>query len=120
MNKSKFWRRFTGPVILVAIMWIVLLLFGDKAHAYGIVPRDLASIRGVIFAPFIHGDINHLLANTLPILIFSIILSFFYKKIWLLVWLLVSVTGGLLVWLMARSNTNHIGASITIFRNNFV
>ncbi len=113
-------KKATIPAILVVIMWVVWLIWKEKAITYGIHPRDVSSLKGIIFSPFIHGNLNHILSNTLPILILSIVLAIFYNRIWLSVWFLVSVTGGALVWLFARASTQgfptyHVGASITIF-----
>lgn len=101
-------------------MWIIWLVFGQSAIVFGIHPRDISSLKGILFAPFIHGSTTHILSNTLPILILSSVLAVFYNRIWIPVWFLISITAGLLVWLFARASaggiaTYHVGASITIF-----
>jgi len=113
-------KKLTIPAVLVVIMWLVWLFFGQRAITFGIHPRDISSLKGVFFSPFIHANLGHISSNTLPILILSSVLALFYNRIWLPVWFLVSITGGILVWILARAATNgiptyHVGASLTIF-----
>lgn len=113
-------KKLTIPVIIVLIMWAIWLIFGNAAITFGIHPRDISSLKGIFFAPFIHASTEHIMSNTLPILILSSVIAFFYNKIWLLVWILISISGGLLVWIFARASTGgvqtyHVGASLTIF-----
>ncbi len=112
--------RLTITLILIGIIWLVWLVFGDKAIEYGIHPRDVDSLRGIFFCTFIHSNFNHLVSNTLPLFLLTWMLGIFFRKIWILVWILVTITGGALVWLLARANytgiaTYHVGASLTIF-----
>ncbi len=58
-----------GFVALIWILEIVDLLFlGGGLDAYGILPRHLIGLRGILFAPFLHGSLPHLIANTIPFL----------------------------------------------------
>lgn len=113
-------KRITIPVLLVAVMWIIWIVFGTGAISYGIHPRDVSSIKGIFFASFIHGNTQHIMSNTLPILVLSIVIAVFYNRLWLIIWTLITLTGGILVWLFARATANgvptyHVGASLTIF-----
>ncbi|MBN2662099.1 MAG: hypothetical protein JXR68_00495 [Bacteroidales bacterium] len=74
-------KKITIPVLIVLIMWAIWLIFGQAAITFGIHPRDFSSIRGILFAPFIHANSAHIMSNTLPILILSGVLSVFYNKI---------------------------------------
>ena len=101
-------------------MWIIFLVLEQKAIVYGIHPRDVSSLKGIFFAPFIHASRQHILSNTLPILILSWILAIFYERFWLFAWFLMSISAGALLWIIGRASTldlptYHVGASITIF-----
>jgi membrane associated rhomboid family serine protease len=54
----------------VALIWILelvdLVVFRGALNAYGIFPRQLVGLRGILFAPFLHGNWAHLIANTFP------------------------------------------------------
>ncbi|MBN2892963.1 MAG: rhomboid family intramembrane serine protease [Bacteroidales bacterium] len=120
--------RLTISLILIGVIWAIWLLFGDSAIVYGIHPRDISSIRGIFFSTFIHANFNHIVSNTLPLFLLTWMLGVFYKRIWIVVWILITISGGALVWLFARANTvvitesiqnsiptYHVGASLTIF-----
>ena len=53
----------------VALMWIVFfatVATGGTLLSYGIIPRNVTGLRGILFAPFLHGSFAHLLANSIP------------------------------------------------------
>jgi len=54
----------------VAIFWILEILdqfvFHHTLDGYGIRPHSLIGLRGILFAPFLHGGFGHLIANTVP------------------------------------------------------
>ena len=72
-------------------------------------------MRGILFAPFIHGDFPHLIANTVPFLTLGWLVmlqrtsDFFTVTAWTM------LVGGMGVWLFGAPRSVHIGASILIF-----
>jgi len=69
---------------------------------------------GVIFSPFIHDDITHLFNNSLPLLILSIALFYFYSEVALRVFSWTYLLTGILVWFGGREAW-HIGASGLVY-----
>ena len=63
---------------------------------------------------FLHVNLRHLISNTVPLFVLTLLLSLFYRKIFFDVILVIIGCGGLLVWLLART-ANHIGASMLIY-----
>ena len=57
---------------LVAAMWVLeivdIVVFGQGLNLYGIIPRNIIGLRGILFAPLLHGGLLHLIANTIPFL----------------------------------------------------
>ena len=49
---------------------------------FGIVPRTFHGLIGIFTAPLIHGDILHLISNTIPLLFLGSVLFFFYDPDW--------------------------------------
>jgi membrane associated rhomboid family serine protease len=110
----------------VAVWWsggILLLLWGVKAVEQaagidlaflGIYPHRFSGLLGILTGPLVHGNVFHLLSNSIPlgILIFSLI--FFYQPIALRVMALVYLITGLWVWIIARE-AYHIGASGVVY-----
>lgn len=90
------------------------LLFGGELNRHGIIPRHLASLPGIIWAPFLHVSLRHLVANTLPLLILGGILCVRSRsEFWIVATAGIAICGGL-TWIFAR-NACHIGASGLIF-----
>lgn len=105
------------PVFLVLIIWSVLsfeVRFNVNFNEYGIYPLTLKGLRGVFLSPFIHSGIEHLYHNTLPLLVLTMALFYFYRHIAWKVILWGIVVSGLLTWCIGRPSY-HIGASGLIY-----
>ena len=111
-------KRLTPVVTLVALCWLVFvvnnLAWGGHLNQYGIIPRCLRSLPGIIWAPFLHASFHHLVANTLPLLVLGSIICLQSSSEFVLVTLAGSLLTGGLTWIFAR-NASHIGASGLIF-----
>jgi membrane associated rhomboid family serine protease len=116
-EKRKFLRAFILPFFFVSLLWIVKgieVYFDWNFTSWGIKPRDFTGLRGVLFSPFIHGDLNHLFNNSVPLLILGWALFYFYKKIALRVVFWSYLLAGLYTWISARTSY-HIGASGLVY-----
>ncbi len=109
-------KKILIPFILVAIIWIVFALqsIGFNLGQFGIYPRHTSGLVGIVASPFLHGSLAHIVSNTLPLLVLSVLLFLFYPKLAIRVIIFSMLIGGILVWLFARS-AFHIGASGLIF-----
>ena len=106
------------PILFTCLMWTLFIIhfFTNVNFSYlGIHPRDSHTIIGIFTAPLIHGNWEHLISNTLPILILGSILLYMNKKIGILIFICNYLITGLLVWCFARGNSYHIGASGIIY-----
>ena len=111
-------KRFAPILLLTVVCWLVFLvnnlIWKGHLDQYGITPRQVSSLPGIIYAPFLHASYEHLAANTLPFLILGAIICGRSRGEFVVVTALgILVTGGL-TWLFARSAC-HIGASGLIF-----
>jgi membrane associated rhomboid family serine protease len=111
-------RGLVLVVALVAVMWVVEAIdqvADGRLDAYGIVPREVDGLDGVAFAPFLHAGWDHLIGNTIPFLVlgFAIAIGGIARVATVIV--VVALVGGLGTWLVAPSNTVHIGASGIVF-----
>ncbi|MGO8674911.1 MAG: rhomboid family intramembrane serine protease [Limisphaerales bacterium] len=111
-------RRFTPILTLVALCWLVFvvnnLLWNGRFNQYGITPRHLGSLPGILWAPLLHGSFRHLAANTVPLLILGGIICARSKAEFAAVAIAGTLLSGGLTWLLAR-NACHIGASGLVF-----
>ena len=98
-------------MFFVAIIWVleILNLALDRSLShYGLVPREIDRLYGIVTMPFLHGNLPHLIANTLPLAILGFLVCATKKA--LPVTLTIMLLTGILVWVAARDG-NHIGAS---------
>lgn len=103
---------------MVAIFWIVeivdLTLFQENLDQFGIIPHTLIGLRGLLFAPFLHGGLGHLIANTVPFLVLGWLVMWQRTSDFFIVTPIVMLIGGLGTWLFG-GNAVHIGASGLIY-----
>ncbi len=90
-------------------------MFQGGLDFYGIIPREAIGLRGILFAPFIHGDFEHLIANTLPFLTLGWLVMLQRTSDFFIVTAWTMLVGGTGVWLFGAPRSVHIGASILIF-----
>ncbi|MBR5214800.1 MAG: rhomboid family intramembrane serine protease [Bacteroidales bacterium] len=109
------------PTILAAIMWVVKIievLFHLDFSFLGVKPVSPEGIPGIFLFHFIHGDWEHLFANTIPILVLGSALYYFYRPIANRILLILIFSVGLLTWCGARGGI-HIGASGLVYGLTF-
>jgi membrane associated rhomboid family serine protease len=110
-------RVIVYPLSFVLLIWLVYwfeLRFGFRFNDMGIYPRTFSGLRGILFSPFIHGSLVHLYHNTMPLLILSAGLFYFYRAIAWRVLAMGLLFSGFLTWLIG-SPAFHIGASGLIY-----
>ena len=113
--------RYDGFIVvfaLVLIMWVseaVDAVAGHRLDGYGIEPRDPDGLSGIIAGPFLHGGFGHLISNTVPFLAMGFVIAFKGATRVAAVTTIVALVSGLGTWLVAPSNTVHIGASGVVF-----
>ncbi len=116
-NPPSFKQTVRIPFAFVAFMWLVFLiefLLSLDFAKYGINPRTIEGLKGILTAPFIHGDWGHLMNNSLPMLLLGLGIYYFYRKVALRIYLLSILITGLWVWAFARPSF-HIGASGVVY-----
>ncbi|MBS1634650.1 MAG: rhomboid family intramembrane serine protease [Bacteroidetes bacterium] len=90
-----------------------------QVSEWGISPRTVKGLKGILFSPLIHGNLDHILSNSLPVLILGSLIFYFYKPIaWAsIIWMW--LISGLWLWVGGRNNEDgtmyHIGASSLIY-----
>ena len=103
---------------LVALMWIVEVVdvaLDHRLDRYGIEPRDVDGLDGVVAAPFLHVGFGHLLANTIPFVTMGVVIALEGARRLVLVTVIVGLISGFGTWLVASPGTIHVGASGIVF-----
>lgn len=104
---------------LGAIMWLLeivdTVVLSGALDRYGIAPRSLDGLLGILAAPFLHGGFGHLISNTAPLVIFSALIMLKSKREWLWASALSVLGAGVGTWLFGAAGSVHIGASGLVF-----
>ncbi len=101
----------------VAVLWAVHLLSwgaGLDLQRFGIAPRRLDGLPGILFAPLLHGNFSHLISNSVPMVVLGAGLLYLYPNSAPKVLAAVYLGTGIVVWLVARPAV-HIGASGLVY-----
>jgi membrane associated rhomboid family serine protease len=116
---KEFFKKSYKALLLCSIIIIVELFesITSKELGYygGIYPRHIDGVIGIISAPLLHSDWGHVFSNIVPLFFLLTMLEYFYKRVSIPtvvgIWLLT----GLLVWIFAKDNAFHIGASGVVY-----
>ncbi|HEV3239390.1 MAG TPA: rhomboid family intramembrane serine protease [Casimicrobiaceae bacterium] len=101
----------------VALLWAIALLnwaLDLGPEDFGVRPRELVGLAGILFAPLVHAGIGHLIANSPPLLVLGTAMLYLYPNAALRVLPAVYLGPGIAVWLFARGGV-HVGASGLIY-----
>jgi membrane associated rhomboid family serine protease len=103
---------------LLAVLWTVFavdaLVFQHKLLNFGIVPRDVYGLPGIAFAPLLHGNLGHILNNSVGLVLLGYLILRRRLRDFVVVSALGVVVGGLGTWVIGRSAV-HVGYSGVIF-----
>lgn len=103
--------------IFVGIVWgvfILDLILPGSFNEFGLEPRRAGGLIGVVTMPFLHGNWEHLLGNTVPLIVLLCLLAGSRANTYTTVPQIIFL-GGLLLWLLGRSQTEHVGASGLVY-----
>jgi membrane associated rhomboid family serine protease len=115
--------RQQGLVLVAAmagVMWVLEVIdqvfSGANLDQYGIRPHNAPDgLIGIVTAPFLHAGFGHLIGNTVPFVVLGATIALSGLARVAATTAIVAVVGGLGVWLIAPSGTDHIGASGIVF-----
>lgn len=117
-HMGAFFRRAAALLAFVALLWVVHVVNWITGYglnpAFGLIPRHLSGLDGIIAMPLLHGSFAHLMANTPPLLVMGGLLVATTTRALLTVNAVVIGLGGGIVW-MFGSSAIHIGASGLVF-----
>ncbi len=97
-------------VALLWVIWAVGAALHLHLYRYGVYPRAVNGLLGILTAPLIHGSWSHMFANTLPLFVLGTAVIYGYPRSAAIVIPAVYLGSGLGVWLFGRASY-HIGAS---------
>ena len=101
------------PALLVLLIWVVFawsLAVPDGFFWLGIYPRTVSGLVGIALGPLIHANLQHAVANSVPLLVLGTFLFYFYPNQALRVLAIVWLCAGIGTWIIGRPSY-HVGAS---------
>jgi len=121
VERRKFLGSLIVPLLIVAVMWLVKIIevsLGVDLSHYGITPHSAKGLIGILTLPFLHGSWEHLLSNTVPILVLGTALYYCYPSLANRVLLITYLASGLITWCIGDPDSVHIGASALVYGLN--
>ena len=120
MNDQSVKLRVSLLTGLIAVLWFVraidtFLPRGFSAAGHGVVPRTWDGFWAIPVAPLIHGSWQHLVSNTIPLIVLGALVLFRGAIEFVFVLLITTLVSGLGTWLFGAGNAQHIGASGVVF-----
>lgn len=104
-----------GSITAVWAGFAAQVVTNNAVLAWGIHPRTKQGLWGILAAPFLHGSTEHLIANTVPLIILGWLVMLRDSKHFLPVTLLAMLGSGLCAWTLGAPGSVHIGASGVVF-----
>lgn len=105
------------PLAFLILIWAIKIFewgLGLNFTQLGVFPLHVKGLLGIITSPLIHGDFQHLMANSVPFLVLSWGIFYFYRPLSYRIFILCYLTTNILVWVGARE-AYHIGASGLVY-----
>ncbi|MEE4217336.1 MAG: rhomboid family intramembrane serine protease [Xanthomonadales bacterium] len=115
--RSSFRLALRLSLVFVGILWTIFIfdqVFGLRLGRFGLRPGSIPGLLGIVTAPLLHANFQHILSNTLPMFIAMTATLYLYPNSALRVIPAVWLGSGILAWFFARPNL-HIGASGLIY-----
>lgn len=110
--------KLTVPFLLtlcILLGYELVLYSGIDNSWFGIHPMDVSRIYGIITVPLVHGNASHLFNNLMAFIGLTVLLYLVYYRIANIVMLILWVFTGVLMFLFARPEYYHIGASGVVY-----
>src|SRR5688572_8195991 len=116
MARHTIREELYGELAFIGFIWCVFIvghILPFQLEPYGVTPRTFRGLVGIPMAPFLHANLEHLVSNTIPLVVLLLLLAGSRGRSWAVVTSIVLLSGALL-WLFGRPAI-HIGASSLIY-----
>ena len=120
MDKEEKKKLIDGVYLAVPFILIILIIklveisFDLSFASYGLYPRRLSGLPGIILTPLLHKDLMHLFNNAVPLFVSIVGIFYFYRKVSYQIFIIIYLVTQFLIWIFAR-DSYHIGASGLVY-----
>jgi membrane associated rhomboid family serine protease len=115
--RSSFILALKISLVFIGVLWAIFMIdavFGLRLGRFGLRPGSIPGLIGVITAPLLHGSFQHILSNTLPLLLSLTATLYLYPSSSVRVIPLIWLGSGAIAWVIGRPSL-HFGASGLIY-----
>lgn len=105
-------------LVCAGLLWTVFIIdaaFGLRLARFGLRPGSVFGLTGLVTAPMLHGNFQHILSNTLPLLISMTATLYLYPRCAVRVIPLIWLGSGAITWFIGYQPSLHVGASGLIY-----
>ena len=116
-EKTKFINAIKTTAVFIILLWVIHLLqisLQFRPGYFGLYPRRIFGLRGILLSPLMHSNFEHLISNTVPMAVLMTMLFYFYNRVATRAFIMIYLLTGITVWLFARP-VFHIGASGVVY-----
>lgn len=117
IEKKIFKHSLVFPTVFLTLLWLIKIFetaLSTSFSQWGIYPLKINTLKGILFSPLLHGDWNHLIANSISLFVLMVGLFYFYRHLSYRIFFFIYFSSGILLWLAARPSF-HIGASGIVY-----
>ncbi len=115
--QASFRLALKVSLVFIGLLWTIFILdavFGLRLGRFGLRPGSIPGLIGVVSAPLLHGSVQHLLSNTIPLLVSLTAALYLYPVSSVRVIPLIWLGSGAIAWLIGRPSL-HFGVSGLIY-----
>lgn len=107
LKNSLHIKAFIMPILMLIAMWVGFLIqhMGLIDNCDGsLIPLAPEGLKGVIFSPLLHGNLEHIIGNSISIAALLFLLYQFYPKLADHIFFWGWLSSGMIVWLLPPMN----------------
>lgn len=115
--RSSFRLALKIALVFIGILWTIFIfdaVFGLRLGRFGLRPGSIPGLVGIVTAPLLHGSVQHLLSNTIPLLISLTATLYLYPGSSVRVIPMIWLGSGVMAWFIGRPSL-HLGVSGLIY-----
>jgi membrane associated rhomboid family serine protease len=114
MDTLKGFKTIAGLAVFMVALQLLNVATGYSLMAFGLIPRTVQGLFGILASPFLHASFAHLSANLIAFLVLGTLVIIEGLNRFIAVSAIIILLGGSLVWLFGFTGV-HVGASGWVF-----
>lgn len=116
-DKNQLSKSFRFTLILISIpffTFLIIFILGVDPGWFGVHPRYISGLKGILLSPLVHGSWGHLFSNLPPLFVSVFLIHYFYRRYFYGIFISCYLLTGSMVWFFGR-DVYHIGISGVVY-----